>query len=618
MHERVEYRPFLDGLRAVAVLGVILYHLDLTWLPGGFLGVDVFFVLSGYLITRLLLAEKGASGRIDFAGFYARRLRRLLPALLLVVAVVVIGSGRLYAEELDYVIARDAAATLAYIANWSFIASGQSYFEAFGDPSPLRHMWSLAVEEQFYLVWPLVVLLLPAAHRRAMVIVALLAAGSAVALALLHDPGDASRAYYGSDARIHEPLIGALAALLWRRHHQGLAFARGMALPCLVALVTTMALMHDDHAVYYRGGSVLFCATAALLILALEAGGGRSVNQVLSSRPLVWIGKISYGMYLWHWPIIIALAPVSVGGPAARVLIVLGLTTAIAAASYHLLERPIRQASSVLGRPLTTRRTLIGGGIALLVVAAPVALRLRESHRPAWAGGEVSVSGSGSYRVALIGDSVMRSTLPGWQALAAERGWTLIDGAMGGCSIAGGMQLKRGEVPRFAKRCARELPILLDRVAAERPDLIVWQSQSETNDLQDPVTGEARAWGSAGHDALVLQGWEDALRRFPGVPVAIVSAIHPGPRRSRGCVDEPGMCADDGSDGMIHRLNAMLMRFAASHPGVHWISIAPAVCPSGPPCPETLAGIRLRPDGFHFSEEAAGQVARFIADRVPR
>jgi peptidoglycan/LPS O-acetylase OafA/YrhL len=618
MRDGLTYRPFLDGLRAVAVLAVVGYHLELSWFPGGFLGVDVFFVLSGYLITRLLLAEKSGAGRIDFLGFYARRLRRLLPALLVVLAAVVGAGGLVYAGELAYVIARDAAASLGYVANWAFIWSGQSYFESFGDPSPLRHMWSLAVEEQFYMVWPLAVLLLPTTRRRGIAGVAVLVAASALAMAWLYDPEQPSRAYYGTDARIHEPLIGAIAALVWVRWRDRLAVLRHAAVPCAAAMVAFMVLLADDAAIYYRGGSVLFSLIVALLILAVETDRERLIAPGLSSLPFVWIGKISYGMYLWHWPIIIALSPIAVGGPAPRAGIVIGLTIAISAASYHLIERPIRHARTLLGRPFTARRAVVAGFAAIAIMALPIGLRLHGSDKPAWAGREVTVSGTGAYRIALLGDSVMRSTLPGWQQLAEERGWTIIDGSLGGCSLAGGIQLKRGKVARSAKGCLRDRPLTLDRVAAERPDVLVWQSQNETASLLDPATEQPVEFGTTAHDRMIEKGWEEVLARFPGVPVVVVAMVHPGARRSRGCADEPHNCADDGSNGMVDHYNELQRRFVASHPGMHWIPLAPVVCPSGPPCPEYIGELRVRHDGYHYTEPAAALVVRAIADQLPR
>src|SRR2546429_6663696 len=224
-NKRFTYQPALDGLRAFAVLSVFAYHLDAGWARGGFLGVDTFFVLSGFLITSLLVGEWARHGGISFAGFWARRARRLLPALLLVLlAVAAFAVLEAPADQLDG-LRGDGLATLFYGANWRFIASGQSYFNLFTEASPLRHMWSLAIEEQFYLVWPLITfvcLRLARGRHWLLGLVCGAGAGASVAtMAVLYDPSDPSRAYYGTDSRAHLLLIGAGLALILARWAPG-------------------------------------------------------------------------------------------------------------------------------------------------------------------------------------------------------------------------------------------------------------------------------------------------------------------------------------------------------------------------------------------------------------
>ena len=219
---RLRYEPALDGVRAFAVLAVIGYHADVHSLRGGFLGVDVFFVLSGYLITALLLAEHGDAGRIDVRAFYARRARRLFPALLLVLLGVAAYSGFVAFSGDRGAIRADALASLLYVQNWHLVWSGASYFTAFAAPSPLRHLWSLAIEEQFYLVWPLalIALLRVARSSRRVLGAAIVAAALASALlmsAMYHAGSDPSRVYYGTDTRAQELLVGALLAVLLSR-----------------------------------------------------------------------------------------------------------------------------------------------------------------------------------------------------------------------------------------------------------------------------------------------------------------------------------------------------------------------------------------------------------------
>ncbi|HWW54174.1 MAG TPA: acyltransferase, partial [Acidimicrobiales bacterium] len=259
-----EYLPAIDGLRALAVIAVVAYHLGLPWARGGFLGVDLFFVLSGFLITGLLLREREQTGRIDLGHFYARRARRLLPALFLVLAAVstwVAATGT--TPDLTSV-RSDALAALAYVANWRLVLSHSGYFAQFSAPSPLRHAWSLAIEEQYYLVWPILLLglmRLGRGSRRATVLATLvLAVLSASAMAVMYHPGaDPSRIYYGTDTRAFELLVGALLALLTTARPASGAVRR--AVPRAVALVGPLALatlvvacltVHDDAGWMYH------------------------------------------------------------------------------------------------------------------------------------------------------------------------------------------------------------------------------------------------------------------------------------------------------------------------------------------------------------------------------
>ncbi len=214
---QLPYRPGLDGLRALAVAGVVLYHAGVSWMPGGFLGVDVFFVLSGYLITSLLLAERRRKGRVGFKAFWARRARRLLPAVLLVVFVCLLAASTIARDDLART-RGDALASLVYLTNWHLIAASHSYFNAFGRPSLLQHLWSLAVEEQFYLCWPLVLMgsLKLLGRRYTVVLTVLLVLASTALMWGLYDPNqDPSRVYYGTDTRAATLLVGALLAFAW-------------------------------------------------------------------------------------------------------------------------------------------------------------------------------------------------------------------------------------------------------------------------------------------------------------------------------------------------------------------------------------------------------------------
>ncbi|PWI42721.1 acyltransferase family protein [Streptomyces sp. ICBB 8177] len=341
----------LDGLRAVAVVSVVTYHVHASWLPGGFLGVDLFFVISGYLITSLLTAERARTGRFRLGAFWIRRARRLLPAmwavLTLAACTATLAGGDTYAGLRGNVVA-----ALTYSSNWWQIAQHDAYFTGVGGKPVLQHLWSLAVEEQFYVLWPLLLWCLMAVLRRrrdqAAVTLAL-AAASFTAMALMYTPDtDTSRVYYGTDTHGGGLLLGAAAALVLplaratalrgRTHLRALDALGGGG---LLALVVAAWLLDGTGAAVYQGGLALSCV-AAVAVTVAAAGPGRFA-RVLSARPLVWVGRRSYGIYLWHWPIIACLTGVAPGfaASAAGRVTMLGLTAVFAVTSYRVLEEPL-------------------------------------------------------------------------------------------------------------------------------------------------------------------------------------------------------------------------------------------------------------------------------------
>ena len=352
------YLPGLDGVRALAVMGVLLYHGDLTWMQGGFLGVDVFFVLSGFLITTLIVEEFNRSGRIDFKRFYLARARRLLPALLLMLVIVGMLAAFIYRDSAASFRA-DALASMFYVTNWWYIFSDTSYFEAIGRPPFLAHLWSLAVEEQFYLLWPAVVwLLLRWRGRGAVFYVAL---GGAVAstlwmafLAITNgypQEADPSRAYFGSDSHIMGLLLGAALAMVWRPGRLSTRLTAGAKAVIttigVVALLTVIWFfwqVGEYSNFIYRGGFLVLSAVVCVLIAAASHPGA-PFGRMLGAQPMRYIGQRSYGLYLYHWPIYVITRPeldIPLDGPALLGLR-LGLTFLVAEISYRYVEIPIRR-----------------------------------------------------------------------------------------------------------------------------------------------------------------------------------------------------------------------------------------------------------------------------------
>jgi peptidoglycan/LPS O-acetylase OafA/YrhL len=357
----LSYMPALDGLRALAVLAVLAYHADLPWARAGFLGVDVFFVISGYLITALLLSEHTRNGRVSLRRFWGRRALRLLPGLLVMLAAVCVAVP-LLAPDQNESLNGDLGAALTYVSNWWLVFQDRPYFEAIGRPPMLQHLWSLAVEEQFYLLWPLALafgLRKPLRSPRKLVKWILLAvAGSAVAMALMYNPeGDASRVYYGTDTRVGTILLGAVLAFVWSPGHRTAAprrrigsFMRDAAALGSLALIGWLVVnWHEFEPMLYRGGFTLV-ALLSVIVVSVASHPGLLTRGLLGNPAMTWLGRRSYSIYLWHWPVFMLTRPdldVSLSGLPLLALR-LSLTLALAVASYALVEKPVRDGA--LGR----------------------------------------------------------------------------------------------------------------------------------------------------------------------------------------------------------------------------------------------------------------------------
>jgi peptidoglycan/LPS O-acetylase OafA/YrhL/lysophospholipase L1-like esterase len=352
------YLPGLDGLRALAVIAVIAFHEQLGWAPGGLLGVGVFFTLSGYLITDLLLAQWAATGRLALADFWLRRARRLLPALF--VMLIVVSAWVTVADRAQLARLRGAVTAAAtYSSNWYLIIENQSYFARFAPPAPLDHLWSLAVEEQFYLIWPWLLLAglfclrrlrkgRPAAAAWLAVPTLALAAGSVAAMLALYHPGlDPTRVYEGTDTRAAGVLIGAALAMVWPSRS---AAADGRARTWLdvggfagLAVIAVLIWRTGQYSAFlYRGGLIVLSVATAAVIAAAATPGART-GRVLGWAPLRWLGVRSYGIYLWHFPVIVLTTAAYATEDLTRAAVQTAATITIAALSWRYIEQPIRR-----------------------------------------------------------------------------------------------------------------------------------------------------------------------------------------------------------------------------------------------------------------------------------
>jgi peptidoglycan/LPS O-acetylase OafA/YrhL len=369
--EHLRYRPHLDGLRAIAVYLVVAFHSGLGGFSGGFIGVDVFYVLSGFLVTSILLRDLVSLGHIDWRRFYSRRVRRILPAAILTLLVTAVAYSVIASpsEAQDSFAAFRAA--FLYFANWFFIHQSTNYFAGNLSGNPVLHFWSLAVEEQLYVLWPLVfgglyVVTRSVGNMRWWALrVAVLAIGlTSCAEALYFATTNIDRAYYGTDTRAYQLLAGAFVALTPQLLQLGLRFRSGFerfsaaALGCLV-LMGTSAL---DVGPITRGAIV--AVLAAALITSLEHASGGVARRLLSSTPLTYLGRVSYGIYLWHWPIVVFATRNRQVDPIALFVFACGASTALAAVSFHLIEHPVRAA-----RALDRYRTpIIASGLAISAI----------------------------------------------------------------------------------------------------------------------------------------------------------------------------------------------------------------------------------------------------------
>lgn len=355
--------PALDGLRAVAVAAVVAYHLDPSALPGGYLGVDVFFVLSGYLITGLLVRERASTGRVRFTAFWARRARRLLPGLFLLLASLCVVSVLLPEVVNASLLRSDGLAALFYVANWHFLAVNQTYFGQIGIPSPLEHTWTLAIEEQFYVVWPPVLIgmywlaarLRPGRNtpRQLLAPVSLAAAASIAAMALAYDGGKGlETAYFSTQCRAFELLIGALAALALASRRPQPAHRHPRVPPAVLGAIAGAAALSGvgvafalarPGAFIFDGGLALVAVASALVVVSCLVPG--PVSQLLALRPLRFIGRISYEIYLWHWPVIVVVDGEWHPSGATRIVCEVGLSVVLAWLSHILVGAPVRRAS---------------------------------------------------------------------------------------------------------------------------------------------------------------------------------------------------------------------------------------------------------------------------------
>ncbi len=576
---RARFRPDVEGVRAIAILLVVAYHAGIRPFSGGYVGVDVFFVLSGYLITWLLVAEAQERGTIHLGRFYARRARRLLPALAVVLLFTIVAGAMIYAPMEHGEIANTSIATAAYASNLYFAHHAADYFGSALRTNPLLHTWSLSVEEQFYLVWPMFVMFAfgvlrwqrgAPSRRRLLVWMALLAAPSLVLCVILtyvRQPW----AFFSSPARAWEFAVGAVAVLVpatpragrppsrWRavrvaREAMG-AGTWAVHLPGWFGLgAILLAAVLFRNATPFPGAAVLLPVAGTVLLLRVEAVAGTSwLGTLLASRPMQLIGRLSYSWYLWHWPVFV-LAIAAYGWPGTYGMVGLALLSLLlAAASYHLVENPIRHHRLLAGHP--GRSLAMAAAVAVLSITTALAWRAAAA---AWqrspkliaytrAGRddpEIYAMGCGaslysatlvecttgpdgaSHVAVLVGDSHAAQWYGMVHAIAARDGWKVITMIKADCPAVNASYFA-DRIGRMFTECDAWRAAALRRIAQLSPELVIVGTYTS----RYPFTADEWEAGTTSVvDALSRAGRHLILVRDPphpsfDVPVCLAESV---------------------------------------------------------------------------------------------
>lgn len=653
--------PALDGLRGLAVAAVVLYHFVPDLVPAGFIGVDVFLVLSGFLITSLALEEVGRTSSLSVTGFFSRRARRLLPAAIATILVVVIVARLLDHGSVASGLRGQAVASLTYVANWWSIAQNNSYQAAFGAESPLNHFWSLAVEEQFYLVFPIALIGTIALLKRRMGLhrlahLALIAAtigalGSCALMWILRDPGsDPSRVYFGTDTRSQALFVGiaiACVARLWpmsevrRRSQTTLTTAALLGLAALVAIATTASFRTDW---LYTGGFLLIAAATGVIVLTLN-GRDSFVTKALSLRWLRTLGLVSYGLYLWHWPVKVFVTGQRLHlsddqtGRIQLFLIRLALTAVATALSWYLIEQPFRRKNvSGAAEETSTSRTqsslFLGlgalGATAIVLGLVWITAKPPPPSPTNFASDVAPTMGAENGTLSPVsllwfGDSVAWTMGGGIVSFPWPTGY---DSPFDSAEIV------------IWNKAIFQCPMMqyptksFDIVRPTGGPCVSWEADWRA--AAEQFSADAIVWSSALRDTydILLDGkwitfgspeWIDvyeaqlekavSIAAENAVPLILLSQADPEPFPEEKFEDS--LVAKNIT--RFSRLREIQRSFAANHPdSTLLIDVSEVLCPNGKCQTTTPSGETIRTDGLHFSLAGSKYIAPGLTEQINR
>jgi peptidoglycan/LPS O-acetylase OafA/YrhL len=609
------------------VIGVLGFHAGARGFGGGLLGVDIFFVLSGFLITSLLLDEWSESGTVSFRRFYERRARRLLPGLFLLLLLVAAYAQWFAETDTLSTLRGDALSTLLYVANWRFIFSGQSYFVHFGPPSPLLHTWSLAVEEQFYVIWPAVALFVMRRRgRRGLGVTAaiFMVASTVLTAVLLHQGVSVSRLYYGTDTRTQELMAGALLAVIApaiarNTNTQTNTPARSWRWPIrLLGVLGAAFLLWALHSVsgqgnfLYEGGFLLVAVAAAAVVLLVVVEPRAMLSRVLGWGVLGYIGRISYGLYLYHYPIFLMIDNQHSGLSGSALLVVrLSVTLAAAVVSYHFIEMPIRRRKVKVLKGRKALLMALPASVAIVVTAIVLATLPAPAPKPSAAAVRhglfalprtrpAGLADGQDVRTLLLGDSLALTLGEGLHVDANRWGITLDNQGKIGCDLDPDSTVNiEGSITQAAQGCVNWPQTWRGLIDRMNPDVVeVLLGRWEVSDRI--INGKWTEIGQPAWDNLYAAELSEAIRILSSRGAHVVLFTLPYITQTTEAPN--GTPWDINQPVRTNEYNAVVRRVVARFPGrASVIDLNRLLDPAGT-YTSYLDGVRVRnPDDEHIS-----------------